>query len=1012
MRIWIAAAVLIALAVIGLVAMPYAVEWERYRSDIEAAVEKMTGHDITINGPIDVTFLPRPILTAKDVTMASRADGAIGFELKSQQVDMGFRTGPLLVGRPIMDQLKLTRPSLALDQEASDKLKSWPPRLDDWSNAFLQPDLRLIIVTGGRLHLGGHGPPETAAVSELSLTLTMAAAKGPLQAAGLFKTDRHRFTIAAGIGEQSNDGSSTIKVEIGAKNGVDETTTLNLNGVLQRRGPEAGVQGRVDLTGPDLRSGMKAISVVTGSPSTFLSLAPNQSFRVQSRIQATRNAITSDEAKITLGDKFGGGQLKLQFDPTPNLDLNIDLPTVRLADDTTLIDFVPLDLLSVFPTTSGKVDIRMREVVYRKKAIRRAAITIVTDKGGMPRVDKAKALLPGLVDVQFNGRLRPSETGRTLSGQLTSVGDDLGETIRWLGLPLADQGNGWRGFSLESNVSISSVNVALSAIDMRLDTSKIEGKVGLRFSERLGMNLDVDVERLNLDLYAAEGSPTEFAELVSRQFEELDASIDARFQRLSWKGLRFEEATLSAAVEQRHFKIDSFALQTIGDTAMTIEGEIDLQTEAVDLTTELTSQFPTRVLRHLDIGLPLASTRLEPLTLSGWVTGKLSSFDVGLRADYDDGQWLVEGRAGWIEKRAHYDLAVMAEHPDHRVLAGHFGLAPLIPAEDAPGPFEINGQLRHDQNGRWITAGSAKLGPTSITGRLTHQDMTTEDKWEARVSIGDPRRDSLAPFLTLIGLRSAGNWTPRSILGRLPQSTLRTAWLDDVDGSLSLVARGGLAGDGINLSARLDKGFLYVDEFEAALWNGDLSAEMSLERRREQPFASIAIQLDDVDAEALTRWLNMPKTIEGPLKLKLDAASVGVTAFDLVKGLSGNLSIEAGQGKLHSPKIPTFRKTLRDRLGASLETPSLPEDPLTMPLLSFKATSTLKRGIATLDEGRFTFDPGMGAIAEATLDGTLDLLLWVAELTLNVTPDDAPIEPLTFRIVGSPGRPQGFILDR
>ncbi|MGI9450741.1 MAG: AsmA-like C-terminal region-containing protein, partial [Geminicoccaceae bacterium] len=367
------------------------------------------------------------------------------------------------------------------------------------------------------------------------------------------------------------------------------------------------------------------------------------------------------------------------------------------------------------------------------------------------------------------------------------------------------------------------------------------------------------------------------------------------------------------------------------------------------------------------------------------------------------------GRAGWSEERAHYDLTINADHPDHRALAGHFGLAPLVPDDDAPGPSVIDGQLRQHQGGDWIIGGNVKLGPTSITGRLTHQDMSAEKgKWEARISIGNPRNDSLAPFFALIGHRSTGNWTPRSILGRLPTTAIRTAWLDDVDGSLSMVARGGLAGEGINISARLEKGFLYVDEFEADLWKGNLSAEISLERRREQPFASMAIELDDIDAEALTDWLGIPKTIEGPLKLKLEAASVGQTVFDLVKGLSGNINLEMEQGQLHSTGVPVLRRTLRNNLDARLQTPNSPADPLTMSLSNLGVTGTLKRGVATLDEGSFTFDPSLGFDATASINGTLDLLLWIAELTMDITTDDDEMTPLALRIIGPPSRPQGL----
>ncbi|MGI9506248.1 MAG: hypothetical protein ACR2RE_24675, partial [Geminicoccaceae bacterium] len=97
LRILIAAAVLIALAAVGLIAIPYAVAWERYRPDIEAAFERMTGHEVTIKGPIGVTFLPRPGPTAKNINTSGQTKGKIGFELQPQQIDVGFSTSPFFV---------------------------------------------------------------------------------------------------------------------------------------------------------------------------------------------------------------------------------------------------------------------------------------------------------------------------------------------------------------------------------------------------------------------------------------------------------------------------------------------------------------------------------------------------------------------------------------------------------------------------------------------------------------------------------------------------------------------------------------------------------------------------------------------------------------------------------------------------------------------------------------------------------------------------------------------------
>lgn len=1011
LRLWIAAAALLALATALLVAGPYAVTWEHYRFDIEQAVERLTGHEVTIEGSIDVALLPRPVLTARDVRITNQPESTLGFALTSRQIEIGFRIGPLLVGRPKVSRLNLTRPRLLFDEKTSAALRTWPPNWDIWSSAFVNPELPLITIDGGRLDLTDPNQAEKPAVNDISLTLARPSANTPLEAAGRFKTEHHRFSVTAGLGVPDSSGSSTVKLRVDAQNGIDETTSFDLNGILARQGSNAGLSGRASLAGPDLRRGLQAISSAIGHPSTFLSLGEGQAFTLRTDLKLDKTAIDASDINITLGEKFGSGSLMMGIGPKPKLDLTLDLPTVHLADETALIDFLPLDLLSALPSIPGKVEISLREAIYRGKAIRRGALTIATDRSGLPQIERARLQLPGLVDLQFSGRVRPSETGRSLNGQVSAVGSDLGATLLWLGLPLSDQRQGWRGFSFESGMDVSNVEIGLSDIDMRLDTSKVTGNADLRFSDQLHLGLDIDVERLNLDLYTSSREPGALSAFLAQRLSRLNARVDAAFRQLAWSGLHIDQGTLSATAEQRHLKLTALTLRTIGDTAMSIEGEIDLESEAVDLTAELTSAVPSRALRQLDLDLPLASARLGPIALSGWVSGELGSFDTGLKADYDDGQWLVEGRAGWRDGEPHYDLDISAEHPDYLALADQTGLAPLIPANDATGPFTLSGQLMREPNGVWTAAGSTKLGPTGITGRLTRENAGARPKWNGNVSLGNPRQDSLAPLLALAGLRAAGDWPPRSMLGRLPHLPLPTAWLDDIDGNLTLTAKGGLIGDGLSLSASLDNGFFYVDAFESSLWNGNLLAEMSIEQKRNQPLLSLAATLENVDAEALTEWLNIPRTFEAPLDLDLEISSTGQTLYDFVKDASGQLRLSARPGKLVGTEIPDFRKTFRDRTDISPAGFESIEDPLAMPLLGLTANGTLSRGIAVVEGGVVTFDPGLGSEAEASIDGSLDLLLWIAEFTLDVRTENDDIQPFKLKIVGSPERPQGLVIE-
>ncbi|MGI9436985.1 MAG: AsmA family protein, partial [Geminicoccaceae bacterium] len=445
MRLWIAAAALVTLAALGLAAIPYAIDWEARRPDIEAAAGELSGHTLTIGGPIELALLPRPTLIAKDVLVVGGPDNPIGFELQAKQMDLQLELAPLLAGRPVIHHLRLFRSVLAIDDPDNEGANSWPPDVLGWVGAFTVPGLSSFSVVDSQLDIQGHDPDHSTTLNEVSLDLVMAKDGGPLEAVGLFKTRQHQFDIAVNVGKATNDGASTFKLRIGAENGIAEKTTLDFSGVIDQRTDSPGLRGVLDLRGPDLRNGLKAFSAVTGYPPAFKSVAQGQAFNLQGRIDASSSGIASEDLRLRLGEKVGSGTITLQFEPTATLDLALDLPKIVLANQANWVDIAPIDLLSIIPALPGEVEIRVRELVYRGQAIRQAAVNLGTTPDGITHVEQARLLLPGLTEVRFDGDLNPSATGRVLNGRLTAVGDDLGGTLHWLDLIPADRGAGWRG---------------------------------------------------------------------------------------------------------------------------------------------------------------------------------------------------------------------------------------------------------------------------------------------------------------------------------------------------------------------------------------------------------------------------------------------------------------------------------------------------------------------------------------------------------------------------------------
>ena len=98
--------------------------------------------------------------------------------------------------------------------------------------------------------------------------------------------------------------------------------------------------------------------------------------------------------------------------------------------------------------------------------------------------------------------------------------------------------------------------------------------------------------------------------------------------------------------------------------------------------------------------------------------------------------------------------------------------------------------------------------------------------------------------------------------GRRSRSSSR--WLSAFDAELELSGKGGLAGPGFELQARLEQGQLTIEQLSAALWGGRLELQSSFDAGRPLPFMALALDLREIDPTALAAWLDLPPVRRGP----------------------------------------------------------------------------------------------------------------------------------------------------
>jgi hypothetical protein len=666
----------------------------------------------------------------------------------------------------------------------------------------------------------------------------------------------------------------------------------------------------------------------------------------------------------------------------------------------------------------GEVDLRVRELGYRGDVIRQAGIKVARDIHGTARIRQARLLLPGLTEVRLDGVVEALHGEAVLNGRLTAVGDDFGSTLGWLGLADLGGADGWRSLSLKSDLEIGGDAARLDQLELRLDAASVKGAAALEGTTRKALDLDLTIDRVDLDRYRGRLDPKALASQAGEALRHLDAKIDARIERLVWHGLRFEEVALLGRATGGLVAVDSVSLQALGDTMLAFHGEVDLEQERIDLLADVESEHPGRALRGIDLALPVSLVGLQPVGVTGRITGRFDQTAVLATVAYDDGQMTLRGEAGWQGAEPAYDLVLGAAHPDFPGLLEDFGLAPLLPEDDLGGPVQATARLTMDDGGSRLVTGSLELGPTRISGEARGTAEEDGVRWAATATVEEPKGDLLRAGLALIGARELGFLEVRQLAGRWPDLGLDLGLLGTLRGELGFNATGGVAGSGFDFHGKLEDGFLYVDRCHASALGGELALELSLEQRRSRPELALSLGLEAVDAEALAKWLGVAPLLAAELDLSLEGSAAGATLRELIQGFAGEVSLLAGPGaSLQGAGAGVLRDLLDGEAedqagrqdgvreaasGAPDEDRARRDAALPLPLLELRVDAALHRGIAMIGSSALTAEPAPERTVPATLEGDIDVLIWA--LDAGIALPDAEL-----RLVGPLADPQQIV---
>ena len=953
-------ATVIVLAVAAVAVLPSVLDWNRYRGTLELLAGDALGRPVTIAGPVSLSILPEPMLTASRVRVGGGEDGT---RILVAELRLRVALMPLLSGRVDASELTLRQPDLRLP---------WPPRL---GLPFATPPWLAALsarIEDGTIEAGG------LSLTHVNATLTAGRGSEALVLSGSAAMGASLWQLSLRLGDPEQDGNAPIEANLG---GADAAAGIaaKLAGVLQ---PDGRIRGHVVVDGPDLARLMEA---------------PSLPFHADGTILTGSEAVRLTDFALRLGgaSALGSGMLAL----APGLRLNLALSAV---------DAVPLDPWLAVLRTGGESRLPIGLTLDASRAtlarglLQDVRLAAVFAPGGA-RIGAFQAVLPGGARFAAEGQLTPVQ-GNAQSGNAAQshgrawqfVGTAhlhapaLDTTAHWLEAaapgvvpPLAPRL--LRVADLSARVTIDSSRIALEGIAGTFDQSHVGGGLTLGLGGTPAISAGLTLDRLDLgpwlSWWSGEARPLAMLpRLFAGMAIELRLSAgEATLGQTTLSNLSLDAAAEGGQVILRRLDTAIDGMHAIASGALGAGGVVT----AGELALTAPGTKAAAALLPAPFGAALKRWQ-APISLNATAAGAPNALHLSLDATL--GELRVTADPVVDLQSGDWRGPMTLRHPGAAELMAAIGLPDPAPWL-GPGSFSLIGQVAGGARAWTIEDFRLIAGSLTANGSL-HLAIDTEGPTISGtirasalpVPVPMPNRQQLLPLALLTGWRGSVRFAAGKVLAGLhPLLGNADGRVSAGNGALSLEVTGNPPGGGIITAVLGIDAKAEVPRFRLGAAFGDVHLaggvfHMPLDLSSGTVSGKLGFTGEGYGPAALLA------TLSG--RAELTGENAAVTGFDL----GGVRAVMAGHGRDAGP-------ALGKALGGGTST--------------FRRIALEAKGNA----GRFTLDKAVLSGDDGTIrtSGNIDLPDGTEDLRLALASLPAGSPEIILRLAGPISKPQRLI---
>lgn len=915
MSAWIAVCVVVATA--GLFVVPKVVNWQPHKARLAALLTQAIGREVALDGPIDVVLLPQPVLMAQRIRIASPTEAGPSDLFDARQISATLSWRAILQGRIGLQRVVVVEPRLVLPREPGQGPNWRLPVADGEAPTAPAVSIARLEIRDGRvIHATGlSGQPLEAGAIDLSGSFDGPA--GLLALDGTAVLNGVPVSLALGL-RLTETEKAPVHVRLGVPGG-----RLVFAGWPGERTAADPLRGRLSVEAAFLPEFVEAITTASGRRPMRLNEAVARTLAASADLALAGDRLSLDALDIAVGDERirggllidGGGATTTVSGRLASPRLDADSWLERLQGGSLLVEPTGAAAHAKPRTEPSDDDLSSLEVRltcevgavrYRRDTVRDLE-TSFRFRDDVLHVLALRAVLPGDFLVNRKAGFEGDAREAGYDGLIEVEGRELRRTLKWIGIDTSSlPPDRLQTLRIAGRTRPAKGVVHVTDATFELDDQRGTATADIAYSIPTVITARIHLPDLNLDAYQLSGAawqtmmpspdPTPASPPPADEPAPPVLNFKARFDRVLLRGETARDVDAHVVIQGNELRLKHVGVGELLGSHLELAGTI------ADYGTAPRFDLHWRGVLHD------ADRMLDFAALPRFVHGRIGSAQVAGRA------------IGTLKEAALSDLSVsmlgatftavgrMSFDGDRRFDFPRFSVVGLelgaFLAAAGGGPREELSDVEadgvfHGNSSHATFRGTLAIDGMALSGELSSTLAARPHVTASLRAPGGLRLDRWLPAAPGSGAASAGDSHRRASTEAAGERLAHS--LRALDATLTLntpaIAWGRHALDGVELSARLDRGLLDVTRLAGTLEGATVDLTARVDVRAAVPVMEMGGSVRNIDISrtiAVAGGANefgtdqLAVALEGTLDLEdLAWRSEGGTLDDLVTSAEG-----------------------------------------------------------------------------------------------------------------------------